>query len=174
MVAFLSSMLVQELAGMKASKHALNCQLLLRRFMYITKSISRYITAHLVFDQCNTATSLKQTTRERHKSSTGRTSYKCKDSTPIRMYLKVFLSESKTKDSLTLYLPQKNTRLSHKTVAVDLSTRDGVTTNKTDKNVSHMCTSQEEADTIIMLHAMMWPVKMKMQQSTFCQRTLMF
>ena len=75
--------------------------------MYITKSISRYITVHLVFDQCNTPTSLKKKTRERHKSSTGRTLYKRKDSTPIRMYLKVFLSESKTKDSLTLYLPQK-------------------------------------------------------------------
>ena len=73
----------------------------------MTKSISRYITAHLVFDQCNTTTSLKQTTRERRKSSTGRTSYTCKYSTPFRMYLKVFLSESKTKDSLTLYLLQK-------------------------------------------------------------------
>ena len=70
----------------------------------MTKSISRYITVHLVFDQCNTTTSLKQTTRERRKSSTGRTSYTCKYSTPFRMYLKVFLSESKTKDSLTLYL----------------------------------------------------------------------
>ena len=73
----------------------------------MTKSISRYITFHLVFDQCNTTTSLKQTTRERHKSSTGRTSYTCKYSTPIRMYLKVFLSESKIDDSLTLYLLQK-------------------------------------------------------------------
>ena len=63
----------------------------------MTKTISRYITAHLVFDQYNTTTSLKQTTRERHKSSTDRTSYTCKYSTPIRMYLKVFPSESKNK-----------------------------------------------------------------------------
>ena len=41
----------------------------------MTKSISGYIIVHLVFDQYNTTTSLKQTTRERHKSSTGRTSY---------------------------------------------------------------------------------------------------
>ena len=41
----------------------------------MTKSISRYITVHLVCDQYNTTTSLKQTARERHKSSTGRTSY---------------------------------------------------------------------------------------------------
>ena len=47
----------------------------------------------------------------------------------------------------------KNTRLSHKTIVVGLSTRDGVTTNNTYKNVSHMCTSQEEADTILMFHA---------------------
>ena len=80
----------------------------------MTKSISRYITVHLVFDQCNTATSLKQATRERYKRSRGRTSYTCKDSTPMRIHLKVFLSESKTKVSLTLYIPQKNTRLSHK------------------------------------------------------------
>ena len=73
----------------------------------MAKSISRYITVHLVFDQCNTTTSLTQTTREHHKSSTGRTSYTCKDSTPIRMYLKVFLSESETKDSLTIYFLQK-------------------------------------------------------------------
>ena len=73
----------------------------------MTKSISRYITVHLVFDQFNTTTSLKQTTRERHKSRTGRTSYTCKYTTPIRMHLKVFLSESKTNDSLTLYLLQK-------------------------------------------------------------------
>ena len=96
----------------------------------MTKSISRYITVHLVFDQCNTATLLKQATRERHKSSRGRTSYTCKDSTPMRIHLKVFLSESKTTVSLTLYIPQKNTRLSHKTVAVSLSTRDGVATKK--------------------------------------------
>ena len=96
----------------------------------MTKSISRYITVHLVFDQCNTATSLKQATRERHKGSRGRTSYTCKDSTPMRMQLKVFLSESKTKVSLTLYIPKKTTRLSHKTVAVGLSTRDGVTTKR--------------------------------------------
>ena len=99
----------------------------------MTKFISRYITVHLVFDQYNRATSLKQTTRVRHKSSTGRTSYTCKYSTPIRMYRKVFLSESKTKDNkiLHLYLPQKDTRLSHKTVVVGLSTRDDITTNKT-------------------------------------------
>ena len=62
----------------------------------------------------------------------------------------VFLSESKTKDSLTLYLLKKH---SNETVVVGLSTRDGVTTNKTYKNVSHICTSQEVADTILMLHA---------------------
>ena len=73
----------------------------------MTKSISRYITVHLVFDQFNTTTSLKRRTRERHKSRTGRTSYTCKYTTPIRMHLKVFLSESKTNDSLTLYLLQK-------------------------------------------------------------------
>ena len=73
----------------------------------MTKSISGYITVHLVFDQFNTTTSLKQATRERHKSSTGRTSHTCKYTTPIRMHLKVFLSESKTNDSLTLYLLQK-------------------------------------------------------------------
>ena len=44
----------------------------------MTKYISRYNTVHLVFDLCNTTTSLKQATRERHKSSTGRTSYTCK------------------------------------------------------------------------------------------------
>ena len=72
------------------------------------------------------------------------------------MYIKVLLIESKTRDSLTLYLLQKTLKLSHKTVVVHvgLSTRDGVTTNKTYKNVvRHMCTSQEEADTILMLHA---------------------
>ena len=41
----------------------------------MTNTMSRYFTVHLVFDQYNTTTSLKQTTRERHKSSTGRTSY---------------------------------------------------------------------------------------------------
>ena len=95
----------------------------------MTKSLSGYITIQLVFDQYNTTTSLKQTTRERHKCRTGQTLYKYKDSTPIRMYLRVFLDESKRKkNSLTLYVPQKH---SHKTVVVGLSARDGVTTNKT-------------------------------------------
>ena len=75
---------VKGLAGMKDLSAA---------FMAIlTKAISRYTTVHLVFDQCSRTTSLKQTTRERFKSSTGRTSYTCKDSAPIRMSLMVFLS----------------------------------------------------------------------------------
>ena len=119
----------------------------------MTKFISRYITVHLVFDQCNTTTSLKQATRERHKSSRGRTSYTCKDSTPMRMHLKVFLSESKTKVSLTLYIPQKN----HSIITQNSCSRRIYSRwcnhQKTYKNVSHMCTSQEEADTILMLHA---------------------
>ena len=79
----------------------------------LTKAISRYTTVHLVFDQYNRATSLKQSPRERRKSSTGRTSYTCKDSTPIRMYPKVFLSESEeAKDSLTLYPAQKHSIIS--------------------------------------------------------------
>ena len=56
---------VKGLAGMKDLSAA---------FMAIlTKAISRYTTVHLVFDQFN------GTTRERRKSSTGRTSYTCKD-----------------------------------------------------------------------------------------------
>ena len=137
--------LVQELTGIKNSIKT--CLELSGAFMAsMTKAISRYIvTVQLIFNQYNRTPSLKQTTRERRNSSTGRTSYTCKYSTPIRMFLKVFLSESKTKDSLTLYLAQKTLdyfRSSHKTVVV--STRDGVTTNKTYKNASHICTSQEE------------------------------
>ena len=48
MAAFLSLMLVQELAGMKASKHAF---VSVAFMVSMTKSISRYITVHLVFDQ---------------------------------------------------------------------------------------------------------------------------
>ena len=70
----------------------------------MTKFISRYITVHLVFANWSIQhNNFIKTTRGRHKSNTGRTSYTCKDSTPIRMYLKVFLSESKTKVSLTNY-----------------------------------------------------------------------
>ena len=95
---------VKGLAGMK--------DLSATSLAILTKAISRYTTVRFVFDQYSRTTSLKQTTRERHKSSTGRTSYTCKCSTPIRMSLMVFLSESKTKDSLTLYLAQKHSIIS--------------------------------------------------------------
>ena len=141
----------------------------------MTKFISRYITVHLVFDQYNTTTSLQQTARERYKStgSTGtcRTSYACEDSTPIRMYLKVFLSESKLV-SLYTFL-KKHSIISQNSCSGPIYPRC-VITNKTYTNVSHMCTSQEAADTILMLHAIGVVSQMKMQQSTFCQRTLMF
>ena len=83
--------LVQELTGIKNSIKT--CLELSGAFMAsMTKAISRYIvTVQMIFIQYNRTPSLKQTTRERRNSSTGRTSYTCKYSTPIRMFLKVFL-----------------------------------------------------------------------------------
>ena len=154
--------LVQELAGMNDFSAA---------FMAIlTRAIFRYTTVHLVFDQNNRTTSLKQTTRERDKSSTGRTSYTGKYSTPIRMYLKLFLSESKRNAKKTLdYF-----RSSHKTVVV--STRDGVKTNKTNKNVMSVTgvPVRRRQTRFYCFMQSVRPVKMKMQQTTSSQRTLMF
>jgi len=76
------------------------------------------------------------------------------DNTPIgKISAKQFLSSTKTKDELTMYLAQK--ALDHfqeTTTSFIVTSRKDVMSNGVD--VQHLCSSQEEADTRIILHSL--------------------
>jgi len=125
---------------------------------YIRKlenKIFNYDTVHLVFDHYDLEFTLKQGTRDHRKGSIKDSrSYVCMDSTPIRTAMDTFLSSSKTKSSLTEYLSMKV--LNHFTESeksVIVSTKNGVHSTQ-QQPVMHLTTTQEEADTILILHAL--------------------
>jgi len=113
----------------------------------LEKRIGIYDCVHIVFDHYNEGASLKHATRERRKGSTkDNRQYVCVDSTPIRTSMQVFLSHNKTKASLTEY-----NHFKHRQPKVVVSTASGA--KSTHMNVEDLTSTHEEADTMLILHA---------------------
>ena len=98
---------------------------------------------------------MKEKTRERRQGHlTSGIDYLCSDITPIRSSLKTFLASSKTKGSLTEYLATKiidHFKTTEKLIIV--ATQNSVECSDDSHPISHLETSQQEADTILFLHA---------------------
>ena len=113
-----------------------------------------YDEVHLVFDRYDVSTSLKEATRERRQGGKPATAYHVEDKTPIgKVSAQQFLSCTSTKDELTVYLSQKafhHFEREAKTFIVN--SRQDVFSNNVD--VQHLRSSQEEADTRIILHSL--------------------
>ena len=109
---------------------------------------------NLVFDRYDVATSLKEATRERRQAGKPMTSYHVADNTPVgKMSVKQFLTSAKTKDELTVYLSKKALRhFKDKPKVFIVTSRQEVLSNSMD--AQHLCSSQEEADTRIILHSL--------------------
>ena len=110
----------------------------------------------MVFDHYDVPISLKQRTRNRRMTNTKSDvckSHICTDATPIRTTFKQFMANSKTKESLTYYLANKiMTHFKSHDTEVIVSTQCGAQSNK--RNVDHLSSTQEEADTLLLLHAL--------------------
>ena len=113
-----------------------------------------YEEVHLVFDRYDLPNSLKTATRERRTGSKTPIAYHVTDTTSIgNLTGRQFLSSTKTKDELTVYLAEKCTRhFQDSTKTFVVTAREEVYYNKGD--FGHLKSSQEEADTRIMLHSL--------------------
>ena len=116
------------------------------------ESAKNHAQVRIIFDDYSKVSSLKESTPERRRGKCKHpTSYLVTDSTPIKDK-KIFLSSNATKDSLTLFLAEKlidrSVSNSHVT-----ATRKAVLRN--DGQPSMEPCSHEEADTLMIYHAML-------------------
>jgi len=140
------------LQELMAVKNFNNCSDLGTSYVKIIDSKARgYDQVRVIFDNYTKVSSLKEGTRERRRGkSKGIRSYIVQDSTCIRDK-GTFLASNDTKDSLTLYLAQKLIDMSTAGNLVTV-TCSGVVTNS-DCPVSTGVSTHEEADTLMILHA---------------------
>jgi hypothetical protein len=135
-----------------AVKNFKNCKDLGTSYVKLIESKARgYGQVRVIFDNYSNVSSLKEGTRERRRGKSKRTrSYIVEDSTSITDKV-TFLASNDTKDSLTLYLAQQ---LINESTAENLVTvtRRNVMTNS-ESHVSTGVSTQEEADTLMILHA---------------------
>ena len=123
---------------------------------WLSKNVQTQQAVHMVFDHYDLPISLKQQTSERRMTSTqtgkGK-SYICTDATPIRTTFKQFMASIKTKESLTDYFANKIPDHSKMhDIEVVVSTQRGTWSNH--GNVDYLSSTQEEADTLLLLHAL--------------------
>lgn len=113
-----------------------------------------YDEVHLVFDRYDIAdSSLKTNTREKRLAGSEAVAYHITDSTSIsHVSMKSLLAHTKTKDNITTYLAEKMTKHGQKNRKhVVVAWRDQA--KGTHRDVTHLASTQEEADTKIILHA---------------------
>ena len=143
-----------ELQALEKSKDIQTCKDLAEAFSKkIEKKYWEYDEVHLVFDTY-TDNSIKSMTRQKRLQGTAPTHYKIMDSTNIaNLTMKKLLSHTSTKDELTAYLAQKT--LQH----AQVTNKDFVVAWRTEVASSHcsldyLRSTQEEADTKMILHAL--------------------
>ena len=129
-----------------------NCNQLAEHF--VNRILNRYKDAdeiRLIFDRYDVPMSLKTATREKRQGHQSHVSYHITDTTNIaKATMKRLLSTNKTKMELTCYLAEKMIeRANEKSVVVAW----GSHCNATDRSTTHLESSQEEADTKLLLHA---------------------
>jgi len=125
---------------------------------YLTATLdskcSDYDEVHLVLDRYHLPTSLKEATRNRRQGDKPATAYHVTDNTPFsKMPAKQCLSSTTTKDELTVYLAKK--ALHHfegKAKHFIVTSRQETLSNSMD--VQHLCNSQKDADTRLILHTL--------------------
>ena len=109
-----------------------------------------YDELHVVVDRYDLELSLKQAEGDRRSEGTVPIHYYITDSTDIqRLSMKALLSHIGTKKELSEYFAQKLLQIKRKKVVVAFC--DKYISNVGD--MSHLSSSQEEADTMILLHA---------------------
>ncbi|MES9882593.1 MAG: hypothetical protein ABW185_17120, partial [Sedimenticola sp.] len=113
--------------------------------------ITGYGEAHVIFDHYDINKSLKANTRNRRNKGEQERVHVCKDATPIGSSFGKFISNTKTKHNLTIFLAEKLLD-SCRDQTTPVSTSTGTKSNNLD--VDHLSTSQEEADTILVLHGL--------------------
>ena len=107
---------------------------------------------HLIFDQY-LPHSLKNNTREKRRRSQEEVSYRIHDTTKIAsVAMKQLLSSTKTKGELAAYLAEKMLAKAH-TSGRDIVVAWDCNCKATHRDVAHLKSTQEEADTKMVLHA---------------------
>ena len=140
---------VQELMAVKNFK---NAKELGKAYVKLVDAKAQgYDSIRVIFDNYTKETSVKEITRERRRGKLKEIrSFKVEDSTQIKDKT-MFLASNITKDSLTIYLAQQ--LIDNSTVKVVTATRMDVLVNH-DTVVTTNVSTQEEADTIMILHAL--------------------
>lgn len=120
----------------------------------LDKMSGQFEEVHLEFDRYDLPISLKESTRERRQGSKPAITYHVEDQTPIgKVSTKQFLSSTATKDELTVYLAHKAVmHFEGKSTVFIATSRQDVYSNSID--VKDIQSSQEEADTKIILHCL--------------------
>ena len=130
------------------------CSQLAEHYMnQLLRKCSESDEIHVVFDRYDVELSLKSATRVRRQGGQDPVYYWITDSTHIgKVPMKKLLSHNKTKMELTEYLARK--ALDHaESFGKRLVAAWGTACEATHKNVAHLRSTQEEADTKILLHA---------------------
>ena len=116
----------------------------------IFRKYKNYDELHVIFDRYDIQISLKQAERERRSEGTVAIHYYITDSTDIRkVSMKALLAHNQTKKQLSEYFARKLIQVKGKKVVVAFS--DKCFSNVGD--MSDLNSSQEEADTKMLLHA---------------------
>lgn len=142
--------IVQELSMVSVKTCSEFSQYFVRRVEHLASS---YCNVHLVFDRYDHEQSLKQRTRvHRYGQAADSYHFVVNDNTQIKVPFKKFISSSKTKDQLTVYLANKTLRHFEKIAkTIVTATTNGAQSN--DYDVSYLSSNHEEADTLLILHA---------------------
>ena len=123
---------------------------------FTSRILARYGDAdeiHLVFDQYDVPTSLKTATRDRRQGSQPSVVYYITDSTNVsKVPMKKLLAHVTTKCNLTSYLAEKMLEKAAEEKK-QMVIAWGAQCQATHRNVSHLHSQQEEADTKLLLHA---------------------
>ena len=113
----------------------------------ITSLLFNYAAGRVIFDNYNKKLTLKDDIRYATKGE----NLIITDSTPVKNITKVMASNT-SKDSLTLYLADK--LITNCTKPVVTVTRRDILSNTPDLEFSTDCSTQEEADTLMILHGL--------------------
>ena len=138
-----------------SSIHVSNCKDFSREFIKVVNSrMKQYDQVHIIFDHYDVHKSVKEVTRnQRTGTKKGQQHFVCQDSTPVRGSFKEFIMSVKTKESLTHYLQEKMLQACRNSpMHVIVSTSKGALSNRV--NVDHLTSTHEEADSILILHAL--------------------
>ena len=141
---------VHELSGQQIR----TCLEIAQAFIKAIDSKSQnYTLVHIVFDRYDIAKSLKTRTRNHRQGKQGACcKYDVSDKTQFNIPLNHFLSNSDNKDQLATYLAKKLLHFYRdSTKSVIVATKDGAASNGA--AVDHLHSNHEEADTLLILHA---------------------